>query len=53
MQDPDLDPDQSCAAMLQLRKVTVRLAAPLGDRVILDAATGQPVTQEPAAAGGP
>jgi hypothetical protein len=43
--------DQSCAAVLQLRKVTVRLAAPLGDRVILDAATGQPATQEPPAGG--
>jgi hypothetical protein len=46
MHDPDLG--QPCAAVLQLRKVTVQLAAPLGDRVILDAATGQPVTQEPA-----
>ena len=42
------DQDQACAAMLAQRQVTVRLAAPLGDRIILDAATGQPVTQEPA-----
>jgi hypothetical protein len=48
MRDPN--PDQPCAAVLELRKVTVRLAAPLGDRVILDAATGRPVTQEPAPA---
>jgi hypothetical protein len=51
MQDQDLNPDQSCAAVLELRKVTVRLAAPLGDRIILNAATGQPVTPEPAPAG--
>jgi hypothetical protein len=41
-------PDQACAGVLLLRKVTVHLAAPLGDRVVLDAATGQPVTREPA-----
>jgi hypothetical protein len=48
MRNPD--PDQPCAAVLELRKVTVRLATPLGDRLILDAATGRPVTQEPAPA---
>jgi hypothetical protein len=39
---------QPCAAMLVQRLAAVRLAAPLGDRVVLDAATGQPVTEEPA-----
>jgi hypothetical protein len=42
------NPDQACAGVLLLRKVTVHLAAPLGDRVVLDGATGQPVTREPA-----
>jgi len=46
MHDPN--PDQPCAAMLLLRKAAVRLAAPLGARTVLDAATGQPATQEPA-----
>ena len=42
------NPAQPCAAMLVLRLAAVRLAAPLGDRVVLDAATGRPVTEEPA-----
>jgi hypothetical protein len=42
------NPDQSCFDVLELRKVAVRLAAPLGARTVLDAATGQPATQEPA-----
>ena len=45
MYNPNLD--QACAGVLLLRKVTVHLAAPLGDRVVLDGATGQPVTREP------
>jgi len=44
------NPDQPCAAMLVMRKVTVRLTAPLGDRVVLDAATGGPETTD---TGGP
>jgi hypothetical protein len=36
----------SCLAMLVLRTATVKLSAPLAGRVIIDAATGQPVTQE-------
>jgi hypothetical protein len=46
MHDPN--PAQPCAAMLVQRLAAVRLAAPLGDRVVLDAATGLPVTEEPA-----
>jgi hypothetical protein len=33
--------------VLVLRLAAVRLAAPLGDRVVLDAETGRPVTEEP------
>jgi hypothetical protein len=40
MHDPH--PDAPCAASLVGRTVTVRLAKPLGDRVVLDAATGSP-----------
>jgi hypothetical protein len=43
----DQNPDQACAAVLVQRLAAVRLTAPLGDRVVLDAATGRPVTQEP------
>jgi hypothetical protein len=46
MHDPNAA--QPCAAVLVLRLAAVRLAAPLGDRVVLDAATGWPVTEEPA-----
>ena len=45
MHDPH--PDAPCAASLVGRTVTVRLAKPLGDRVILDAATGWPTSQVP------
>jgi hypothetical protein len=40
-------PDAPCAASLVGRTVTVQLAKPLGDRVILDAATGWPAPQIP------
>jgi hypothetical protein len=46
MHDPN--PAQPCAAMLVQRLAAVRLAAPPADRVVLDAATGRPVTEEPA-----
>ena len=45
MHDPH--PDAPCAASLVGRTVTVRLAKPLGDRVILDAATDSPTSQVP------
>lgn len=45
MHDPH--PGVACAAVLIETQVTVRLAAPLGDRVILDAATGLPVAPFP------
>ena len=45
MHDPH--PDAPCAASLVGRTVTVRLAQPLGDRVILDAATGWPTSRVP------
>jgi len=41
------DPHGGCLAAIVRRLAAVRLAAPVGDRVVLDAATGQPVTQEP------
>jgi hypothetical protein len=41
------DPNGGCLAAIVRRLAVVRLAAPVGDRVVLDAATGQPVTQEP------
>jgi hypothetical protein len=47
----DPHPAAACASALIAIPVTVRLAAPLGDRVILDAATGLPVT--PRFAGAP
>lgn len=40
-------PQGSCAATILQRLAAVRLATPVGDQVILDAASGQPVTQEP------
>jgi hypothetical protein len=43
----DPHPGTACAAVLIGTQVTVRLAAPLGDRVILDAATGLPVAPFP------
>jgi hypothetical protein len=45
MHDPN--PAQPCTAMLVQRLAAIRLAAPLGDRIVLDAATGLPVTEEP------
>jgi hypothetical protein len=39
----DSDPGGVCAASAALRLVQVRLAQPLGTRVILDAGTGLPV----------
>jgi hypothetical protein len=36
-----------CMASLVQRRALVPLGAPVGNRVVLDAATGQPVTQEP------
>jgi hypothetical protein len=50
MRNPDQA--QACAAMLVRRLAAVRLTAPLGDRVVLDAATGRPVTEEPSSAPG-
>jgi hypothetical protein len=43
----DPRPGAACPANLIGSDVTVRLAAPLGDRVILDAATGLPVAPVP------
>ena len=43
----DAHPAAPCAASLVGRTVTVRLAKPLGDRVVLDAATGLPTSQVP------
>jgi hypothetical protein len=36
-------PDQACNAMLRLQEVTVALRQPVGDRPILDAASGRPL----------
>lgn len=41
----------ACAGVLMGRTVTVQLAKPLGDRVILDAATGWPAPAVPVLAG--
>jgi hypothetical protein len=41
------DPNGGCLAAIVRRLAAAGLAAPVGDRVVLDAATGQPVTQEP------
>jgi hypothetical protein len=49
----DPDPDEPCTAMLVTRTATVRLAAPLGSRLVLDAATGQPVTPVSASTAAP
>jgi hypothetical protein len=43
-------PERACSALLDMRRAAVRLAAPLGHRVVLDAATGRPVTLEPVSA---
>lgn len=39
------NPNQPCTPQGFARKVTIRLAKPVGDRVILDAATGEPVNE--------
>jgi hypothetical protein len=44
----DPNPDAPCPAVGVLLTTTVRLRAPVGDRVIIDAWTGQPVTPLPA-----
>ena len=44
----DPTPDTPCAAMLINFTTTVRLPAPVGDRVIINASTGQPVPPSPA-----
>ena len=44
----DPNPNVPCAAIGISRTTTVRLSAPVGDRVIIDASTGQPVTPSPA-----
>ena len=44
----DPNPDVPCAAIGISLTTTVRLPAPVGDRVIIDASTGQPVTPSPA-----
>ena len=41
-------PNMACPAMLKLQPVTVELAALLGQRLVVDAATGQPVGAPPA-----
>lgn len=43
----DPTPDVPCPAVGVLLTTTVRLKAPVGDRVIIDASTGQPVTRSP------
>ncbi len=43
----DPNPDVPCAAIGILLTATVRLPAPVGDRVIIDAWTGQPVSPSP------
>jgi hypothetical protein len=44
----DPTPNVPCAAIGISLTTTVRLPAPVGDRVIIDASTGQPVTPSPA-----
>jgi hypothetical protein len=44
----DPNPNVPCAAIGVSHTTTVRLPAPVGDRVIIDASTGQPVTPSPA-----
>jgi hypothetical protein len=45
----DPNPNAPCAAVGVGFSTTVRLPAPVGDRVIIDASTGQPVTPSPTA----
>ncbi len=44
----DPNPNTPCAAIGIILTTTVRLPAAVGDRVIIDASTGQPVTPSPA-----
>ena len=44
----DPNPNIPCAAIGISLATTVRLPAPVGDRVIIDASTGQPVTSSAA-----
>jgi hypothetical protein len=44
----DPKPNAPCAAVGISLTTTVRLPAPVGDRVIIDASTGQPATRSPA-----
>jgi hypothetical protein len=44
----DQNPDAPCSAVGISLATTVRLPSPVGDRVIIDAWTGQPVTPSPA-----
>uniref|UniRef100_A0AAU2JWT2 Lipoprotein n=1 Tax=Streptomyces sp. NBC_00049 TaxID=2903617 RepID=A0AAU2JWT2_9ACTN len=37
---PELGPDQGCAAMMYHERVPVTLSRPLGDRIVVDAASG-------------
>jgi hypothetical protein len=48
----DPNPNVPCAAVGVSLTTTVRLTAPVGDRVIIDASTGQPVTLLPSLRGG-
>ncbi|MEU9105483.1 hypothetical protein AB0D54_14095 [Streptomyces xanthophaeus] len=43
----DLDPGAACDAMLRAQHVQVTLARPLGDRLVVDAATGAPLPYRP------
>ena len=46
--EDDPTPNTPCAAVGVFHTTTVRLPAPVGDRVIIDASTGQPVSPLPA-----
>jgi hypothetical protein len=48
----DPNPNAPCAALGVSLTTTVRLPAPVGDRVIIDASTGQPVAPFPSLRGG-
>jgi hypothetical protein len=39
-----LGPDQACIEIAKESKASITLAAPLGDRALIDAATGRPIT---------
>jgi hypothetical protein len=44
---PGKDDGGDCTKQARLRRVTVKLARPLGDRVLLDAHTGRPIPFKP------